>query len=146
MTSQPRATAGQPELDAARLVLARMGISPADLIHGATNRAPAPTFAYVPIVSLAVSGPSRRAYSSYWKKIVEHWGERRLDEPTASEVKQLAEHIRISRVVRRNSRGGRGAVENFVTALRCLYNHAVDHGHITVAQNPARKVDKPRRL
>jgi hypothetical protein len=97
MTSQPRATAGQPELDAARLMLARMGISPTNLIHGATNRAPAPTFAaYVPIVSNAVSGPSRRAYSSYWKKIVEHWGGRRLDEQTASEVKQLAEHIRIS--------------------------------------------------
>jgi integrase/recombinase XerC len=147
MTSQTIATAGRPELDAARLMLARMGISPADLIHGASNRRPAPTFAeYVPIVSGAVSDPSRRAYGSYWKKIVEHWGERRLDEPTPSEVKQLAEHIRTNVVVRRNSRGGRSAVENFITALRCLYNHAVDDGHIDPAQNPARKVDKPRRL
>jgi hypothetical protein len=83
MTSQTSTAAGQPELDAARLLLARMGISPADLLHGASTRPPAPTFTeYVPIVSDAVSDSSRRAYSSYWKKIVMHWGERRLDEPT----------------------------------------------------------------
>jgi site-specific recombinase XerD len=147
MTGQTITTAGQAELDAARLILARMGISPADLLRGASIRPSAPTFAeYVPIVSNAVSDSSRRAYSSYWKKIVEHWGERRLDEPTPSEVKQLAEHVRTHAVVRRNARGGRGAVENFITALRCLYNHAVDDGHINETDNPARKVDKPRRL
>jgi integrase/recombinase XerC len=72
---------------------------------------------------------------------VQQWGERRLDEPTPSEVKQLAEHVRTHVVVRRNSRSGRGAVENFITALRCLYNHAVDDGHINETDNPARKVD-----
>jgi integrase/recombinase XerC len=30
--------------------------------------------------------------------------------------------------------------------LRCLYNHAVADGHINEAENPARKVAKPRRL
>jgi integrase len=63
-----------------------------------------------------------------------------------SEVKQLAEHVRTHVVVRRNARGGRSAVENFITALRCLYNHAVADGHVIEADNPARKVDKPRRL
>src|SRR5689334_22672080 len=94
-------TFGQLELDAARLMLARMGIAPADLITGATGRPPAPTFAeYVPVVSAAASEASRRAYPSYWKKIVKQWGERRLDEPTPSEVKQLGEHIRTTVVVR----------------------------------------------
>jgi integrase/recombinase XerC len=49
-------------------------------------------------------------------------------------------------VVRSNSRGGTSAVENFITALRCLYNQAVTDGLITEADNPASKVDKPRRL
>ncbi|MDT5024698.1 MAG: hypothetical protein QOE61_1124 [Micromonosporaceae bacterium] len=147
MTSQVISTAGQAELDAARLLLARMGISPTDLLDNTSHRPPAPTFAeYVPIVSGAVSDGSRRAYGSYWKRVVEQWGDRRLDEPAPSEIKQLAEQIRTNVVVRRNARGGRSAVENLITALRCLYKHAVADGHISEADNPARKVDKPRRL
>ena len=85
---------GQAELDAARLLLARMGISPADLLHGATARPPAPTFSdYLPVVAKTVSDTSRRAYSSYWKKVVDQWGHRRLDEPTPSDVKQLGEYV-----------------------------------------------------
>jgi integrase/recombinase XerC len=141
------ASAGQAELDAARLLLARMGISPADLLSGATVRPPAPTFAeYVPIVAKSVSDSSRRACGSYWKKIVDQWGERRLDEPTPSGVKQLGEYIRATVLVRSNSRGGTSAVENFITALRCLYSQAVDDRLISEADNPASKVDKPRRL
>lgn len=135
------------ELDAARLLLARLGISPADLMSSTLAGPPAPTFAeYVPIVSQAVSDSSRRAYSSYWKKIVNEWGGRRLDEPTPSQIKQLGENIRANRVMRSNSRGGTSAVENFITALRCLYNHAVADNLISDAENPASKVDKPRRL
>jgi integrase/recombinase XerC len=105
MTTQPiTAGVGQAELDAARLLLSRMGIDPADLLTGATGRPPAPTFAeYVPVVAKTVSDPSRRAYGSYWKRIVEQWGGRRLDEPTPSEVKQLGEHVRANAVVRANA-------------------------------------------
>jgi hypothetical protein len=42
-----------------------------------------PTFAeYVPVVPAAVSAGTRRAYGSYWNRITEQWGGRRLDEPT----------------------------------------------------------------
>jgi integrase/recombinase XerC len=141
------ANPGQAELDAARLLLARMGIDPTDLLTGATTRPPAPTFAeYIPVVSAAVSDASRRAYSSYWKKIANEWGERRLDEPTPSQIKQLGEKIRATVTVRSNSRGGNSAVENFITALRCLYNQAVADSIISGADNPASKVAKPRRL
>ncbi|MBB5157396.1 tyrosine-type recombinase/integrase [Saccharopolyspora phatthalungensis] len=85
-------------------------------------------------------------YSSYWKRIREHWGQRRLDEPTASEIKQLAEHVRTHVLRRRNARGGRSAAEHLIAALRCLYNHAVNDGLINEADNPARRVPKPRRL
>jgi integrase/recombinase XerC len=49
-------------------------------------------------------------------------------------------------VARRNARGGRSAREHLVAALRCLYQRAVDDGLIAEADNPARKVAKPRRL
>ena len=49
-------------------------------------------------------------------------------------------------MARRNNRGGRSAAEHLIAALRCLYRHAEDDGLITPADNPARKVPKPRRL
>ena len=87
-----------------------------------------------------------RAYRPYWKRTVEQWGDRRLDEPTPSEVKQLVAYVKANAVQRRNSRGGHNAAENLISALRCLYRHAVDDGLIDEKDNPARKVAKPRRL
>src|SRR5215468_4717159 len=135
------------DVDAARLLLARLGVSAADLMAPAGNRAPAPTFAeYIPVVRAAVADGARRVYGSYWNRIVEHWGGRRLDEPTPSEIQQLAEHIKTHVVTRRNARGGRSAAEHFIAALRCLYRHAENDGHIQAGENPALKVAKPRRL
>jgi integrase len=147
MTAEHITSPGQAELDVARLLLARLGLSPSDLLQDVPSRPPAPTFAeYVPVVSDAVNEGSRRAYRSYWKRIVEHWGDRRLDEPTPSEIERLAGYIRTHVVARRNARGGRYAVELLISALRCLYNHAVADGKIAEADNPTRKVAKPRRL
>ncbi|MEU4398260.1 tyrosine-type recombinase/integrase [Micromonospora orduensis] len=141
------ATVGRAELDAARLLLARMGISPADLVEAASDRPPAPTFAeYVPVVAAAVSDGTRRAYGSYWKRVLEHWGQRRLDEPTPSEIEQLAEYTKTHVVARRNARGGRSAAEHLIAALRCLYKRAVADGYVATADNPALKVAQPRRL
>lgn len=109
------------EIAAARLLLARLGVSAADLLAVAEERPLAPTLAtYVPVVSAAVGEGTRRVYGSYWNRIVEHWGIRRLDEPTPSEIQQLAEHIKTHVVTRRNARGGRSAAEHFITALRCI--------------------------
>jgi integrase len=98
------------------------------------------------VVSAAVTDASRRAYGPYWNKVNEKWAGRRIDEPTPSEIKQLGEHVRATAVVRRNGRGGNSAVENLITALRCLYRHAVADGWIEARDNPAAKVDKPTRL
>ncbi|MFI7335960.1 tyrosine-type recombinase/integrase [Micromonospora aurantiaca (nom. illeg.)] len=78
--------------------------------------------------------------------MVEHWGQRRLDEPTPSEIEQLAEYVKAHVVSRRNARGGRSAAEHLIAALRCLYKRAVADGLIAAADNPASKVAKPRRL
>jgi len=134
-------------VDAARLLLARLGLSPADLLAEPRSRPTAPTFAeYVPVVAGAVSEGTRRVYGSYWNRIVDQWGQRRLDEPTPSEIRHLVEHVKAHVVARRNARGGRSAAEHLIAALRCLYRHAEDDGLIEPADNPARKVAKPRRL
>lgn len=147
MSERPAASA--VELEAARILLDRIGVSPGQLIEQAARgaRDPVPTFAaYIPRVSRVVSVGTRRVYAPYWSRVADRWGDRRIDEPTHLEIRELAEAIREGIVTRRNSRGGRSAVEHLIAALRCLYQQAVSEGLISEADNPARKVAKPRRL
>lgn len=146
MTAQP--AAARPEVEAAILLLGKLGLTPEDLLAGVgVNRPPMPTFAeFVPAVSAAVSPGMKKAYGTYWNRVVQAWGHRRIDEPTPLEIEQFGENLKAKRVVRSSDRGGRSAVENFVAAMRCLYKRAVDNGLIAEANNPARKVRKPRRL
>ena len=147
MTAVHPEASRQAVVEAALVLLERMGLTPADLATVPQSHKPVPTFAeYVPVVSAAVSTGTRRAYGSYWNRVVEHWGSRRLDEPTPSEIRQLMAYVKTHVVARRNARGGRSAEEHLVAALRCLYQRAVDDGLIAEADNPARKVAKPRRL
>jgi site-specific recombinase XerD len=146
MTTAPEATQ-QAAVDAALLVLKSMGLSLEDLTAAPSNRPRVPTFAeYVPVVAATVTPGTLRAYRPYWKRVVEQWGGRRLEEPTPSEIKQLVAYVKANAVPRRNSRGGHHAAENLISALRCLYQRAVDDGLIDEKDNPARKVAKPRRL
>lgn len=63
--------ATQAELDAARLLLERIGVTPSDLLQAAPARPVAPTFAeYVPVVAAAVSEASRRMYGTYWNRVL----------------------------------------------------------------------------
>jgi integrase/recombinase XerC len=146
-TIQASPAAPQPTaVDAALVVLKSMGLTLEDLADPG-QRPDVPTFAdYVPVVSAAVTDGTRKAYGSYRNRVVEQWGGRRLDEPTPSEIRQLVAYVKAHVVPRRNARGGRGAAENLIAALRCLYRHAQDDGLIDERDNPARKVDKPRRL
>src|SRR5712691_10358389 len=143
MTAVNPGTSQQAVVEAALVLLERMGLSPADLAAVPQPRKPVPTFAeYVPVVSAAVSAGTRRAYGSYWNRVIEHWGGRRLDEPTPSEIRQLMAYVKAHVVARRNARGGRSAQEHLVAALRCPYQRAVEDGLIAAADNPARKVAK----
>jgi integrase/recombinase XerC len=135
------------ELEAARTLLARLGITPEQLLGIAAKPATMPTFDdYIDRVAQAVSDGTRRAYDSYWKRIREVWGQRRLDEPTPLEIKQLAERVKAGAVSRRNAREGRSAAEHTIAALRCVYRHAVTDGLMSDADNPATRVAKPPRL
>jgi integrase len=138
--------AAAADVQALRLLLDRMGISPQDLLVDTPVRV-VPTFAeYLDRVGAAVSPGTRQAYDTYWRRIGKEWGDRRLDEPTASDIKELVERTRLTAVVRGNSRGGRSAAENMITALRCVYKHAVADGLLPDSANPAARVAKPRRL
>ena len=55
------------------------------------------------MVSAAVTNGTRRAYGSYWNRIIDHWGERRLDETTPSEIRQLMSYVKTHVVARRNA-------------------------------------------
>jgi hypothetical protein len=124
--AQPSASQ-QAVLEVALVLLERTGLSPADLVAVPWDRPTVPTFAeYVPVVSAAVSAVTHRAYGSYWNRIVEHWGDRRLDEPTPSDIRQLMTWVKTHVVARRNARGGRSAQEHLVAALRSLYRRAVE--------------------
>src|SRR5689334_18009673 len=93
---------GRPEVDAALVLLAKLGVTPADLMAGsAAARPPAPTFAeFVPQVVEATSAGTLKAYGSYWNRVVEEWGTRRLTEPTSLEIEQLGKRLRSGRVIR----------------------------------------------
>jgi hypothetical protein len=147
MTAVNPDTSQQAVVEAALVLLERMGLSPADLTAAPQARKLVPTFAeYVPVVSAAVSTGTRRAYGSYWNRIADQWGERRLDEPTPSEIRQLMVYVKTHVVSRRNARGGRSAQEHLVAALRCLYKRAVDDGLISEADNPAQKTSDAIKL
>jgi site-specific recombinase XerD len=147
MSAVNPAASQQAVVEAALVLLERMGLSPADLAAAPQARKPVPTFAeYVPVVSAAVSAGTRWAYGSYWNRVVDQWGGRRMDEPSPSEIRQLMVYVKTHVVARRNARGGRSAEEHLVAALRCLYQRAVEDGLIAEADNRARKVAKPRRL
>ena len=92
---------GQAVVDAALLLLERMGLTPADLLATPTATPPAPTFAeYIPVVSALVSDACRKAYGSYWNRVTDQWGSRCIDEPTPSEIRQLVQHVRANVVPR----------------------------------------------
>jgi integrase/recombinase XerC len=145
MTDNERPSAA--DLEVARLLLDRLGITPEQLLVAATTPTRIPTFAeYIDRVSQAITKGTLRVYGSYWRRIRDAWGDRQLDEPTPLEIKQLSESIKADVVVRRNARGGRIAAEHLISALRCIYRHAEADGYVNQRDNPAARVAKPRRL
>jgi len=135
------------EIEAARMLLEKMGISPADLLRTSAGPSGVPVFAdYIPRVSEAVSAGTRRVYGTYWNRVIRAWGPRPITSVTPLEISQLAEQVKADVVERRNARGGRGAAEHLIAALRCMYRHAIADGILTEAENPAARVPKPRRL
>jgi integrase/recombinase XerC len=72
------------DVESARLVLARLGVTPEQLLGAMPAPAVVPTIAaYIEQVGAAMPAGTRAVYDSYWRRVVAEWGERRLDEITA---------------------------------------------------------------
>ncbi|WP_435591846.1 tyrosine-type recombinase/integrase [Nocardia sp. bgisy118] len=144
MTST-RTRASEADIAAAAAILERLNVTTDDLM--ATVSRPTvvvPTFAeYAPRVYAAMPPTrTRENYRSYWNKIAALWPDRRLDEPTTSELAALVNQIRQQRAIRRSDRGGKGVARAAVDALRCLYRHAVRDRLIDAASNPTTELDR----
>lgn len=135
------------DLEAVRVLLSRLGISPEQLTGPSTQCHDIPTIdQYLIRLTAAVPAGTLRVYGPYWQRIREAWRDRKVTEPTPLEIESLAKQVRANAVLRKNSRGGRSAAEHLVGALRCMYRHAVADGLIPEHANPAIRVAKPRRL
>jgi len=133
-------------LQAAQQLLAQLGISADDLL-GLTCATATPTFrTYLGQLRTTVPAATLRCYDPYWKKVEDAWGDRTIDEPSAMEVRRLCEQASIIAAIRRNSRNGRGATENMVSAIRCIYRHAEADQYLRHEDNPAARIPRPRRL
>src|SRR2546429_9204578 len=77
---------GQAVVDAALLVLERMGLTPADLLAAPAATSAAPAFAeYIPVVSALVSDGCRKAYGPDWNRGVGQGGSPPTAEPPPPE-------------------------------------------------------------
>lgn len=131
---------------AVRLIAERLDLNPQDLgLDVADPVKTVPTFReYIVKLRKALPPTTVHSYNPYWRVIETAWGERHLDEPTATEIDELVRLHRSHAMARRNSRGGRGAAQHMVGAFRSIYSNAERDGIPT--PNPARRVAKPRRV
>ena len=128
---------------AARLLISQLGLTPEDLMWIPVDL---PTFRdYVPHVIAASGTGATRTYSTYWTRITETFGDRRLDEVTPSEIEGLMRHLVENRHIRRNDRGGHSVAEHLLAAMRAIYNRAINDNLLPPQHNPAARVPKPRR-
>ncbi|MCC8250494.1 tyrosine-type recombinase/integrase [Saccharothrix luteola] len=128
---------------AARLLISQLGLTPEDLMWVPTDL---PTFRdYVPHVISASGTGSKRTYGTYWTRIIEAFGDKRLDEVTPSEIEGLMRRLVENRRIRRNDRGGHSVAEHLLAAMRAIYNRAINDNLLPPQHNPAGKVPKPRR-
>ncbi|MBF6496542.1 site-specific integrase [Nocardia cyriacigeorgica] len=138
------------DFEVARIFLRRLGITPEQLLGASSAGRTAPTFAaIVPLVYASMpDSQTREIYNCYWRKLlaVEGWADRRIDEPSKSDFVRLFDQLRAERQVRSSDRGGQSVIEHAVSALRRLYQYAVECEFIAPADNIARQLDKPVQL
>jgi hypothetical protein len=135
----------------ARLLLDQLGVTLDDLNR--SDAAPidqtssTPTLAsYLPRVIAAAGPGANRTYGNYWRRMLAAWGDRRLDQITASDIEALQHAAAATARSRRNSRHGRHAGEHVIAAARAIYTRAIADNLIAPGASPAHRVTKPRRL
>ncbi|MFI5586402.1 tyrosine-type recombinase/integrase [Amycolatopsis sp. NPDC051758] len=131
---------------AAMLLLNSMGLSLNDLTKADVTTRAVPTFAeFVPRIAATANANSASNWINYWRVLVSDWGSRKITEPTTTELMQLAVTVQQQATTRKNSRGGYGAMANFVDAVKYLYRQAIADKHLLATENPAAALSKPTR-
>jgi integrase/recombinase XerC len=127
-----------------KAVLDRFNVTIADLVATPQSRQPARTFAEYTVKVFEAMKPTRTrdTYRSYWRKLVKQWPDKRIDDPTVTDLEWLVNTLATERAIRRGDRGGLGVAYAVVNSLRCLYKHAVNDDIIDLARNPALKLDR----
>ncbi|MFD0364761.1 tyrosine-type recombinase/integrase [Nocardia sp. GCM10030253] len=137
------------DISAALHLISRLGLTIDDLAVKSPEVVEVPTFrAYIKRVAAAVPQTTLDNYRTYWKAVEEVWAERLITEPTYTEIQQLVTEYqaRAAAAPRSNSRGGRAAAAQMVSAIRKLYRHAEQDRLIHPLENPSVKVPRPRQL
>jgi integrase/recombinase XerC len=98
---------------------------------------------YVSSVRGAALPGAAKTYAAYWTAFVEQFGTREVASIKASEVTRFCREADRRAVKRQNSRGGTGAIENCVGAMRFFFSVAMKDG--ITKTNIAAEVQKPRR-
>ncbi|QYN33534.1 site-specific integrase [Pseudonocardia sp. DSM 110487] len=136
---------------AARLLLDQLGVTLDDLNHPdsvtSAQMSSVPTLAeYLPHVIAAAGPGANRTYGSYWQRMLTAWGDRRLDQITASDIEAMQHAAASTARTRRNGRHGRHAGEHVIAAARAIYTRAIADNLIAPGTSPAHRIAKPRRL
>ena len=129
--------------NAVRVLLAELGLTVEDLLH-TTEPTPTPT-QYLPRVIEASGAGALRTYQPYWNRAVAAFGERRLDQITATDLQTLIQQTVHERIRRRTDRGGTSTREHMLRALRAIYTRAVADNLIPPHRNRAARIPKPPR-
>jgi hypothetical protein len=126
----------------AQALLTHLGLTAEDLLW--TPPPTIPTIAdYLSAVIAASGAGARRTYGTYWNRILDTFGPRRLDQVTATDIETLMRHVIAHRVQRANHQAGQYAGQHLIGAIRVIYTHAVADGLIPGHRNPAAMVANP---
>jgi integrase len=88
-------------------------------------------------------GRTRDTYRHHIARLVDAFGDRRLDEVSLLDLERTAVQVRAEAIERAATRHGYGAQESFVNATRFVFLCAVKAGHLR--DNPAAGLARPRR-
>ena len=151
----------EPDLTAVleRLVDALDGDTADRLGRRLQGTAAVPTIAqHIPAARDSATEACRRTYGPGWRRLEAALGDKPLDEVTTQDLKDLRDQIHrevgedvVAKAIKSGKpllsyeprAHGYGAAENFVRAVRNLYNHALD-ANVTTA-NPASMLKAPKR-
>src|SRR5690606_24023926 len=128
-----------------------LGVSAEDLAAAAAapssaNGRTVPTVAeFLPAVEAATTEGARKTYATYWQRLAETYGDRRVDDISSTDLKALVRSVQTAAVKRANARGGVGAAENCVAAMRAFWACAVADGFVKEDPTTPERLPKPKR-